>query len=181
MKKILLFFIFWVLIFLWNIAFANVEITSIMPNTSDDKNLEYIEITNNNPEKIDITWYKIEDKSWSNFVIKNITLESNKSHKFYYKTTNIRLNNTNEELKLFDNKNNLIDEIKYSSSKKNQIIFIKELEKKIIAWEKYIPEKKEEINRGEVVKKMIFNMIFAIFIFVLVYFFAIKSSNENAH
>jgi len=173
--------IFWFSLFFWKIVFADVEITSIMPNTTDDKNLEYIEITNNNPEKIDLTWYKIEDKSWSSFVIKNIVLESGKSHKFYYKTTDIRLNNSNEELKLFDNKGNIIDEVKYSSSKKNEVIIIKELEKKIIPWEKFILEKDKERNREEV-NKMIFNLIFIIFIFSLIYIFVIKkNSNENAH
>lgn len=177
-KKILLFLVFSSSLFLWKIVFADVEIYSLMPNTSDDKKLEYIEIINNNSEKIDLSWYKLEDKSWTNFVIKNLILESKKTHKFYYNTTKIRLNNSKEVVKLYDDKNKLIDKVEYSSSQKDKKIIIKNLEKKVFVIKKI--EEDDSINENNFFwgnkdeKVIIFTLFFCLLIFSLTYFFIIK-------
>jgi hypothetical protein len=46
-----------------NTLFANIYFSEIMPNTTDDKNLEYIELYNSGETKKDISNYKIKDKS----------------------------------------------------------------------------------------------------------------------
>ena len=123
MKKILAIFLFY--IFSFNSVFANLYFSEIMPNTTDDKNLEYIEITNSWEEKINLQWYKIKDKSGKEFDFGyGDFIDSNESKKFYRTKTKILLNNTNEELYLYDNLWNLIDSFSYSTSTKWQAIII---------------------------------------------------------
>jgi len=106
MFKIIKNFISIVLLYTFSIntIFANVYFSEIMPNTTDDKNLEYLELSNSWDSKQDISWYSIKDKSLKTFDFGYWEyLNAYEEKKYYRSTTKILLNNTNEELYLYDN------------------------------------------------------------------------------
>ena len=123
MKKVISLILLY--IFSINQVSAWIFLYKIMPNTTDDKNLEYIEIYNSNTEKISLEWYTLKDKSNKSFDFWYWEyIESNSSKKYFRSKTSIILNNTNEELYFYDNNSVLIDSYSYSSSTKSEAILI---------------------------------------------------------
>ncbi len=103
------------------IAFGNsVYITSVMPNTSDDTNLEYIELTNFWQDTVFLSWYHIKDKSLKDFVFdSSFSLKTWESQKYFRPLTKIILNNTDEWLWLYDDKFSELDTFSYVTSEKD--------------------------------------------------------------
>ena len=106
-------------------ASADFQIAEVMPNTVDDKNLEFISVINNSTWLLDIEWYTIEDASWKQYVFWTQVFEPQEKQQFFRRETKIILNNSNETLIL---KNVLWEEIDtqtYKTSKKSEaIIFL---------------------------------------------------------
>jgi len=116
-KKIIV--IIFLYISLINYVFSAIYISEIMPNTIDDVNLEYIELTNswNNIEYLNS--YILKDKSQKEFIFWTWDfIESNQKIKFYRPQTKILLNNTKEELYLFNDLWKIIDKLIYEKSVK---------------------------------------------------------------
>ena len=123
--------IFWILfyfVFILNTQ-ANLFIREVLPNTVDDKKLEYFELYNSWSTNLNLFNYKIIDKSWKEYIFWTwIILESHIGKKFYREETGIALNNTNEKLYLYDNNWNLLDLFKYKKSVKWEYILRDDLE-----------------------------------------------------
>ena len=99
--------------------------SEIFPNTTDDKNLEYIELYNSWNLDLSLSWFILKDKSEKEYLFSswNILL-SNKKKKFFRIETKITLNNSDEELFLYDNFWNLIDFFSYTESIKSEPILL---------------------------------------------------------
>ena len=121
--------IFFTLLLIYNLLFTNVfaEILfyEIMPNTDDDTNLEYIELYNSWSLEQSLSWFILKDKSNKEFIFGswNILL-ANEKKKYYRTETKILLNNSDEELYLYDNLWNQIDYFNYAESVNNEVLLI---------------------------------------------------------
>ncbi len=130
----LVFQVFWVLfLFLsFSNSFAKIVISEIFPNTIDDKNLEYVKLKNIwNNEVFLKNWY-LQDKSWKKYIFGNEEKLNILEEKIFLRTeTKIILNNSSEEIFLYNNLWNLEDNIFYKTSKKGEkIIFYNSSAKK---------------------------------------------------
>ena len=106
----------------WNLLFSE-----IFPNTDDDTNLEYFELFNDSDNILFLSWYILKDKSWKEYIFDDIVPLNPKEKKKYYRIlTKILLNDTDEELFLYDSFWNLLDTQIYSSSENNKSIVILE-------------------------------------------------------
>ncbi len=120
-------FIVFVLIytFLFNEVFASILFFDILPNTENDKILEYIEIYNSWSIDKSLSWFILKDKSGKEFIFWSWDiLLAWKTKKYFRDATKILLNNTNEELYLYDNSWSLIDNFSYTWSSKWKVIQI---------------------------------------------------------
>ncbi len=147
-QKLYLILIFYFLSFLS--VKADLFISELFPNTYDDANLEYIELYNSWSTIIDLTWYILKDKSGKQYSFWSwVTLNILEKKKYYRWETSIILNNTNEEVFLYNSSWELIDAVNYSSSTKdksisfiftdnNTISEIKDFEIEVQSWLKYI-------------------------------------------
>lgn len=123
MKKQILFFILCILFF--NNTYAWLEFSKIFPNTIDDINLEYLEVLNNSNSIIDFSWYSLKDKSGKEYIFETGSiLLWNWTKKYYRSDTKITLNNSNENLYLYNSKWFLIDSYSYLKSVKWEVINI---------------------------------------------------------
>jgi len=120
MKKLLFIFLF----FLFSPScFAEVFITSVLPNTTDDTNLEYIELYNSSGSSVDISGYSLSDLSGKTYMFESgATLESRIFTQILRPETKIILNNTNEEVFLKNPSGEIIDSIAYANSTKGEKI-----------------------------------------------------------
>ncbi len=121
MKKVFV-FVFLLFFSLINTSFSNFIIYEVLPNTDDDLNMEYISIKNNSSNWKSLDWYSISDKWWKIYNITGDYLSWWQIKKYYRTQTNIILNNTNEELYLYDSNNSLLDTFSYTSSENNLAI-----------------------------------------------------------
>lgn len=120
-KKVFIFTFSYLMLF-YQVS-ASIFISEIFPNTIDDTNLEYIELKNIWDTDIYLSWYTLKDKSEKEYIFwPDDILYSNSSQKFLRITTKIILNNTDEELFLYDNSWNLLDTLNYTTSEKWEII-----------------------------------------------------------
>lgn len=129
MKKFIILILFFFFFFLkTNASFLFSE---IMPNTEDDVNLEYLEIYNNSSETKSLSWYIFEDKSEKQFIFSDIVFSANQKIKFYRSETSILLNNSSEEVFLYDSNYNLVDSFSYETSNKSEFIIIYETDESL--------------------------------------------------
>ncbi|EKE27445.1 MAG: hypothetical protein ACD_3C00206G0007 [uncultured bacterium (gcode 4)] len=117
-------YFFWFAIFFCSyvaIVFAQgLMISSVFPNTDDDANMEYIEIYNSTSEPFALSWYYLKDKSEKTFTYwENIILQPWEARKIYRSESKIILNNSDEEIWLYDSFWNVADSFSYSTSIKN--------------------------------------------------------------
>ncbi len=104
--------------YLFTQVFASILIYEVFPNTVDDKNLEYIQLYNPGSENISLDWYYLQDKSWKIYNFWTWEILNLKEKKKYYRTqTKIILNNTDEEIYLY-NSWSLVDNFSYNISEK---------------------------------------------------------------
>jgi hypothetical protein len=75
-----------------------------MPNTLDDKNLEYITLKNISDSSQSLSGYTLADKSKSYTFSDDIFLQSGEREQFFRPQTKLVLNNSDEEIYLY-NKN----------------------------------------------------------------------------
>ena len=140
------FFIFLMIYFSFSVqAFAGVFISAIFPNTTDDKNLEYIELINIWDTEMDISEYYLQDKSWKKYIFPEETLiESDEKVRYIRPNTKLILNNSNEEIYLYDNSDQVLDFLLYTKSEKWEVIL----------WEN-IPEEMSWDNLDEIDEQQI--------------------------
>lgn len=123
MKRVIIFLV--IFLVLLKQVFWDLYFSEILPNTVDDTNLEYIELFNNSNEILFLSWYTLKDKSSKEYIFdETYFLYPYEKKKYFRNQTKIILNNTDEELFLYDNYWNLIDNYTYSSSNKWDIIII---------------------------------------------------------
>lgn len=113
---------------LWNIAilsllfcgetFASVSFIEILPNTTDDTNLEYIDIVNTGCDPVALSGYILEDASGRQHFIADETLAPHERRHFPRSETHLQLNNTDETLTLADAGGNIVDTISWEESEK---------------------------------------------------------------
>ncbi len=149
MRKI--FFILFFLLLQLTPVSAWLFISEVFPNTVDDKNLEYIQIINTWEDILDISLYALEDKSWKRYVFPdNELLKSGEKKKYLRPDTKLVLNNSNEELFIYDNQDQLIGEFSYKSSLKSEPILNEDIpnhnETVDDTWDIDIPMIWEDIN-----------------------------------
>lgn len=122
-RKILIFVVFFTI--LLNQVFTNLKFTEILPNTDDDANLEYIEIHNSWEIVLSLSGYVLKDKSDKEFIFNDTYFLGPLEKKKYYRTeTKILLNDTDEQLYLYDNFWNLIDTYSYTNSENWKVLII---------------------------------------------------------
>ena len=120
-KKIISILIIYLILF--SQVSAEIFISEVMPNTIDDVNLEYIELTNSWTLEESLSWYIIKDKSEKEFVFWSwYFLNFWESKKYFRPETKILLNNSDEEIFLYDSSWSLIDSFIYEDSVKSEKI-----------------------------------------------------------
>jgi len=96
------------------------RITEALANPEGkDPNNEFIEITNFSDQSINIKNFSVDDgeKGSKPYIFtEDTTLQPNSSKAFYNSQTKIALNNTIDSARLFDQNNNLVDELKYDKT-----------------------------------------------------------------
>jgi hypothetical protein len=136
--------IFFAVLFLWFYfsGEAFFEIVEVMPNTLDDKNLEYIIIKNTSSQSQSLSWYTLADKKKQYIFSEDIFFNSWERQKFFRPETKIILNNSDEEIYLYKPDGELIDEVSYTKSTKWEFLTFEEIdnwwEENIISREVYI-------------------------------------------
>lgn len=113
-----------------------------MPNTPDDKNLEYIMIQNTSKFEQNIENYSLEDDSWKQYVFSENVFKAWESQVFYRPETKLILNNSDERLFLYNSWGVLEDEESYTSSTKGKaLVFWTGAEEELSSEAKIIEEK----------------------------------------
>ncbi|MDD2870881.1 MAG: thermonuclease family protein [Candidatus Gracilibacteria bacterium] len=106
-------------------VFGNLNISEIFPNTDDDANLEYIELYNNSDQVLFLSGYILKDTSEKEFVFdETYFLNVQERKKYFRNETKLLLNNSDEQLFLYDNFGNLLDSYTYATSEKGKVIVI---------------------------------------------------------
>lgn len=90
----------------------------VMPNTIDDKNLEYFTIKNTSYGVKSLSGFILSDRSEKIYTFLDEILHPWEQKSFYRPDTKIILNNSDETVFLHDSENNLVDEIFYEKSEK---------------------------------------------------------------
>jgi hypothetical protein len=112
-----------------------------MPNTLDDKNLEYITLKNISDSSQSLSGYTLADKSKSYTFSDDIFLQSGEREQFFRPQTKLVLNNSDEEIYLYNKNWEKIDEVSYAVSVKSEFLTFEEItqwEEDIISQEAYI-------------------------------------------
>lgn len=148
MSRFLRFFIWCIFLCIYSTLNGYFEIVEVFPNTTDDKNLEYIKIQNTSSGSQSLEGYYIQDASEKKYIFEDQMLEPEETYIFYRTETKLILNNSNETLELFSHSWELVDTVVYDTSEKwIPITFIEDLE---ILETLEILEPPEEIQEEEV-------------------------------
>ena len=100
-------------------VFSTVEFVTILPNTLDDTNLEYIELRNTGCHDVDISGYILSDASTKEYRFDTgIIILSHETYHIGRPTSKIILNNTDETLYLRQSSGTLVDQFSYRTSTK---------------------------------------------------------------
>ncbi len=144
LKNLVLWFIFF---FVFSVsANALFEISEVFPNTTDDKNLEYITLKNNYTETRSLSWYVLEDTAGKQYLFwSEDILVSGERKQFSRSLTKIILNNSDESVFLYDNEWILVDSIYYENSVKWEFLSFEDIKEddiiqKIFSWEVYFSD-----------------------------------------
>ncbi len=130
-------FLFIILVYMCWILFGSVSadffIYRALPNTTDDKNLEYIELLNTSSSTGSLLWYRLWDASGKTYTIGEVEIWPKQTYQFLRPDTKIILNNSNEEIFLHTPEWQEADTVSYKSSTKWQVIEFFEFTEKIIS------------------------------------------------
>ena len=92
-------------------------INEFLPNpTGKDTEGEWIELFNNDLNAINLGGWQIKDASGKTFTFKNTALDSGRYLVVDYQTSKISINNSNEEIFLYNSKNELVDKAGFQGS-----------------------------------------------------------------
>lgn len=92
-----------------------VVIQEFLPNpVGKDAEGEWIKLFNDSAQEIDLTSWQIRDASGKIFIFGQAKIKSGETLTLNYQTTKIQLNNNGEKLFLFDNNNNLVDQLEFA-------------------------------------------------------------------
>jgi hypothetical protein len=94
------------------------EIIEVMPNTTDDKTLEYITLKNISPTAHSLSGYILSDKKKQYAIPSDVFLEPGERREFFRPETKLILNNSNEEIYLHSPQGEIIDAVEYETSTK---------------------------------------------------------------
>ena len=99
----------------------NIRINELLPNPlGSDKDNEFIELYNFDSDPIDLSGWKLEDKSKKTYTFPEITIPSKNYIVVYSQKSKIALNNSGEEtLSLIDPAENIVSFVAYTGSKEN--------------------------------------------------------------
>ncbi len=97
---------------------GGVVLYSVLPNTTDDTNLEYIEITNSSCIPINLAGYSLKDAAGTTYTLANESLAPGAIKRYGRPETRIALNNTDEIVYLLDPTGATIDTERYATSVK---------------------------------------------------------------
>lgn len=103
------------------------EIVELMPNTIDDKSLEYVTLKNISDTQQSLSWYVLSDKKKQYTFSEDVFLNPDEKKQFFRTKTKLILNNTNEQIFLHNNKGELIDEIEYKTSVKWEFLIFEDV------------------------------------------------------
>ncbi len=106
---------------------AGFVIYSALPNTFDDRNLEYIELRNTSIDERSLLGYTLQDRSQKTYEIGDISLRPNENIRFIRPDTRLILNNIGEEIRLLNPQWDIVDEVSYTRSVRGEeIVFFEE-------------------------------------------------------
>jgi hypothetical protein len=100
-----------------------IKITEILPNPKGkDANNEWIELTNTSDIPANLTGWTIDDSEGGSkpYKIPQLTIPPQTATTLNKSQTNINLNNSNDEVRLFNNTNTLIDSLSYGKSEEGK-------------------------------------------------------------
>ncbi len=95
---------------------GKIRISELLPNPKEtpEKEKEFVELYNFGNENVDLSGWKIKDKTGS-YDLSGVSVAE--SYKAFYNT--VSLNNSGDEIKLFDPNDKEVDSINYDKSKEN--------------------------------------------------------------
>lgn len=99
----------------------NLKITELLPNPSSDEDTgEFTEIYNADPKEIiELSGWKLEDKTGNSYPLPNVSIEPGKYRAFYRNSSKFSLNNTgSEEIFLKNPDGEVVDQVSYSGTVK---------------------------------------------------------------
>ncbi len=148
-------------LFYINNACANISFSEIFPNTTDDKNLEYVVFLNEWNTEQSLSWFILSDKSAKEYIfLESDIIQAWEKKKYLRTLTKIILNNSDEELFLTDNLWNIIDAFSYSETTKWEAIIVWEVSnnagnqtEEVVVVEKIIEEEEKEVVEIEEVEE----------------------------
>ena len=97
---------------------GGVVLYSVLPNTIDDTNLEYIEIMNSSCIPINLAGYSLKDAAGTTYTLANESLAPGAIKRYGRPETRITLNNTDEIVYLLDPTGAIVDTERYATSVK---------------------------------------------------------------
>ncbi len=104
------------------------QIVEVLPNTWDDKNLEYITLQNISLEPRSLSWYVLSDLKKDFHIEEEIFLEPWEQKEFLRPETKLILNNSNEEIRLTSPEWVILDQIEYKKSIKWEVLNFRGIE-----------------------------------------------------
>ncbi len=104
---------------------GKIILNELLPNPEGDDDGEWIELKNISSDDIDLTDFLIQDESGRDYLISpddfsTTTIKAGEFFAIDYTISRIILNNTGDKVTIFDNNENKISEISYSSVKEGQ-------------------------------------------------------------
>jgi len=128
---------------------ADFRVSEVFPNTLDDAQLEYITIINLWEETLSLSGYTIADKSKKYLIVENILVRVWETAQLLRTKTKHILNNSNEEIFLYNSQWELVDHISYTTSLKSEVLYFwgHDTTSEVIIWEK--KEVDVQINTSE--------------------------------
>ena len=102
-------------------AASGIVINAVLPNTSDDANLEYVEIADITCFDVDLSGYSLRDASGKTYLLSG-TIGSGQKKRIMRIDSKIILNNTDERVEILSSTGAIIDQFSYVTSTKDVML-----------------------------------------------------------